>query len=327
MSGVDGLALLARQRAAKTDEDRYAVLDFLQKWLGGDGKARRTKQFEYSAVRSFFLHNRCALPQDPSFKIRSNRVTVAPKLAVEHIHDIVKNATLRDRSLILVKWMALLDTKRLVHVGEHLSGQVVDQIKKEMNPVRLDLPSRKQNERPWFTFIGKDAVDALKEYFEKERGWPKANEPIWLNHIGKAITVEGFKEQWIRLCRRCGLVPVERSDSPGTRYGFNTHETRDVAKSLLHTHAKAQGFDMDCAEFWLGHTVDPLGYDKFYKDQEYVKKQYLIAERHLNILSTPRESEQVQQQDERIKSLETQLQDLRQMITAGISQLEKTPKS
>ena len=57
---------------------------------------------------------------------------------------------------------------------------------------------------------------------------------------------------------------------------------RDLAKSLLHTRAKGDGFDMDCAEFWLGHTVDPLGYDKFFNDFEYVKKQYLIAKKYLN---------------------------------------------
>jgi len=32
---------------------------------------------------------------------------------------------------------------------------------------------RKSHEKAWFTFIGKAAIDALREYFEKERGWPK----------------------------------------------------------------------------------------------------------------------------------------------------------
>jgi len=52
-----------------------------------------------------------------------------------------------------------------------------------------------------------------------------------------------------------------------------------------------------------------------------VEKNHSIAERYLNVLSNPLESEQVQQQDERIKTLEKELHDLRQMIQAGITQL------
>jgi len=38
----------------------------------------------------------------------------------------------------------------------------------------------------------------------------------------------------------------------------------------------------DPVEFWFCHTVDALGYDKFYNGQEYI-----IAEKYLNTISTP----------------------------------------
>jgi hypothetical protein len=46
---------------------------------------------------------------------------------------------------------------------------------------------------------------------------------------------------------------------------------------------------MDCAKFWCGQVgeIDPLRYDKFYTDSEFVKQQYLIAEPYLNIISNP----------------------------------------
>jgi len=67
---------------------------------------------------------------------------------------------------------------------------------------------------------------------------------------------------------------------------------------------------MDCAKFWMGHTVHPLGYDKFYNDQEYVRKQYLIAEKYLNIISKPTEQERPDTQ-ERITKLEADFEELR----------------
>ena len=53
--------------------------------------------------------------------------------------------------------------------------------------------------------------------------------------------------------------------------------------------AKADGLDMDCVKLWCGQVgeIDPLRYDKFYKDEAYIRSQYLIAEKHLNIITNP----------------------------------------
>ena len=74
----------------------------------------------------------------------------------------------------------------------------------------------------------------------------------------------------------------------GSRYGYNLHEMRDIATVLLIS-AKNQGFDMDCVKLWCGQVgeIDPLMYDKFYRDMDYVRHQYLLAEPYLNILSDP----------------------------------------
>jgi hypothetical protein len=51
--------------------------------------------------------------------------------------------------------------------------------------------------------------------------------------------------------------------------------------------AKGEGFDMDCAKFWSGRLsgLDREKYDKFYQDIEFVRNQYVIAEKHLDIVS------------------------------------------
>ena len=325
--GVDARSLLLRQ---VDSEDPYELLDLLQKFVSGLDRTRKGKQIVYTAVRSFFTHSRCALPEDRGFKVRSTRLGIVPKLTVSHIVDAVKGANLRDRSILLVKWQGMLDNERLVYVGRNLSDQVVTQIKSKVHPVRIDLAGRKNNEQGFYTFIGRDATDALTAYFEKERGWPKPDEAIWLqkswNGKARTFTTTGLVHMWLRLLRRIGLLPKKRGPK-NARYGYNLHEMRDIAKSLLHTHAKPEGFDMDCAEFMLGHIVDPLGYDKFYNDQEYMRKQYLTAEKHLNIVSgggasTP-SREELKRQEQEILTMKGEVARLIQLVQELQQQIEK----
>jgi hypothetical protein len=158
--------------------------------------------------------------------------------------------------------------------------------------VRVDLPGRKSNENDaeggYYCFIGADAISVLREYFETERGWPKPEEPVWLNENRTPVTKGGLEATWMRLLRRAGKIPAKKGP-PGSRYGYNLHEMRDVATTLMHTHAKNQGFDMDCAKLWCGQVgeIDPLKYDKFYRDTDYVRQQFLLAEPYLNIVSNP----------------------------------------
>jgi len=39
------------------------------------------------------------------------------------------------------------------------------------------------------------------------------------------------------------------------------------------------------AEFMMGHVVDPLGYNKFWRDPDYVAGEFLKAEPWLNVVS------------------------------------------
>jgi hypothetical protein len=62
-------------------EDSYLVLDMLQRYVNTLVLRKSSKRKAYSVVRSFFLHNRCALPQDPSFHVRGDKPSVQGKLS------------------------------------------------------------------------------------------------------------------------------------------------------------------------------------------------------------------------------------------------------
>ena len=304
--------LLEKQRAALMSGG-FEVLDLVQNYVSGLNLTRSAKLSTYNIIRSFFKHNRCPLPDDGSFIVRSSKPAPIARLTLENVQALVLNCNLRDRSLVLVKWQSMVDAERLAYVNKFCVEQIVKQIREGVHPIRLDIPGRHGNPRGFYTFFGKDARDALVAYFEKERGWPRSGEGIWVGK-GRALSTRGIKAVWLRLTKRAGLIP-RKGGVRGTQYGYGSHEMRDLAKSLLHTHAKKDGFDMDACDFWLGHTIDKLGYDKFYQDREYVQKQYLIAEKYLNIISRPEVSEeQRHQEQETVLKMRRELDEVKELV-------------
>jgi hypothetical protein len=195
------------------------------------------------------------------------------------------------------KWQSFLDNSRMIYANEHCSDQIVQQIQEGRDPVRIDIPGRKETENDtsgrYYTYIGKDAMDALTTYFEEERGWPKKGEAIWLQSNRRHLQKATMEALWLRLTRK--ICKVSRRKGPlGSRYGFNLHEFRDAAATYLYVHAKPKGLEMDCVKFWSGRVgeIDPHRYIKFYQDPGFVQKQYQIAESFLNIASgTPADQE------------------------------------
>jgi len=92
----------------------------------------------------------------------------------------------------------------------------------------------------------------------------------------------------MRLVRRAKLVPARRSDSQKTRYGFNIHNTCDLAISLL---ATVPDLKDHCVEYWAGHDIDPLHYKDLTLHPQFLEDQYRLAIPYLNIISGKREPE------------------------------------
>ena len=296
-------------------EDSYIVLELVQRYINKLVLRKSSKRKAYSVIRSYFAHNHCPLPQDPSFKIRGDRPPVQSKLTVQDVIEPCHAANLRYRSMYITKWQSMMDNERLIYANLHCSDEIVKQVQMGVTPVKIDLPGRKANENDlegkYYTYIGNDAIDALTKYFEDERGWPKKGEPIWTYSTGEPVEKAGFEASWLRLFRRMGKVNKDKGPL-GSRYGFNLHELRDAATTWLHISAKAAGLDMDCVKFWCGQVgeIDRLKYDKFYQDQNYIRKQYQIAEPYLNILSNPT-SITDPQQEEKVQTLEAEVDALK----------------
>ena len=292
-------------------QDPLDVLDLIQTYvLGLPAQLRyKTKFNAYEAPRSFFQHNRVILPVDRAFQIRSETPPVVRRLSIENMRELIGLASQPLRSILVCRWMSLTDTEGLIYISNHFSQEIVEAIKTNQPTVRLSMPGRKshKNQKPFFTFIGRDALASIKEYFDRAKRWPQPGEPVWISEqTNSGITKALFNQAWLALLRKAKLIPKQRGER-SSRYGYGAHNTRDLTISLLSTVPNLKEF---VVEFWAGHDIDPNQYRDLYNLQpKFAADQYNLAEPYLNILSAPQTADA-----EEVKGLRDQVQEQGEVI-------------
>jgi len=258
--------LLEIHRKAVADGGEYKVLDLLQEYVGGRSGRYNHLYKIYSDVRTFFKKNRVPLPDD-DFNINADVEPAQGRLSVDVIKVLVDAADLDMKSFYLTLWMGILDLERFSQLnvkfgydlGLHVKGRGDE-------PFLVSFPGRKKNRNKtvFHTYIGRDALSAWREYFERVRGYPGEGEAALLDMKGDPIKKETLRQRHLRLLEK--LHYIKRGGSSSNRFGYNLHDFRDEAKTLLHLQGKREGLDLECVDFWMGHVTDPNHYDKFFRD-------------------------------------------------------------
>ncbi|MFH0749013.1 MAG: hypothetical protein V1915_03750 [Candidatus Bathyarchaeota archaeon] len=283
-----------------------------------------SKAHFYSAIRSIYEHNYAPLPRDANFRIHGETPPVEGELTVEGLRKIVLAANRCYRAVFLCMFQSGMGVGEFTAFNR-MWDRIGPQLKKERT--RVDLSGRKhaKNREPFYTFLGRDAIVALKEYLEKDRGPIKAGEAIFLNQHGNPLNGSNIGDQFLECAIRGGLTqektipctvcggktlkhrkPFNKESkalkvfyrcldcgnetwasddqrvSRSVRYGTNPHEMRDLFRSEWDT-STAKGV---CAEFFMGHDIDPNDYNKVMKmHPDWAEEQYALAEPFLNILT------------------------------------------
>jgi len=322
--GLSPSQLVEFQRGAAKSGEEFLVLDVLEKYINGKSGTYKSLLNYYSVLRSFFKKNRAPLPED-DFRINPDREPVAAKLSLEVVKTLVSNVSGGGRAFYLTLWMGLLDLERFRILNETGAAALVKHLKEcgVEKPLMIEYSGRKQSRGrvKFYTFIGRDALAAWLDYFEHGRGWPRDGEPLIKDRYGNPIRKYSLQLRHLRLLER--LKYTKRGGPIETRHGYNLHEFRDIARTLLHLQGKKDGLDLECAEFWMGHVTDPNQYDKFYMDENYTLEQYRIAEKYLNIVSESAAASQLQEEmvkrDQAIKKLTDKFEE----ATRRLENLEK----
>jgi len=268
----------------RADPYNYDILDLAQAWIMTIGSSAGYRRKALSAVKSFFLHNRVELPKDPGFRIRADRPRVPGTLSTDELKMIVTKSNPMYRAIFLSMFQGGLGRAEFIHWNLTGLESVREQISKSSRFLRIDLPGRKRmrNITPYFSIIGRDAISALKTYLQDHRPASESG-AIFISQYKTPVNDSALANYWMRHVRSLGYVPPAQTGRrrTGIRYGKNLHELRDLFRTRWEK-SPAKGLT---AEYLMGHVVDPLEYNKAFRDFDYVVSEYVKAERWLNILS------------------------------------------
>lgn len=300
--------LIEHQRNT-TNSERYEILDLLQNHVLGIPGRYNYKLKPYTTVRSFFKYSRAELPRDV-FHPRAEIPPVVGTLTADEIKLVVLSANPVHQAVFLCMLQGGMDENSIVHWSNTGYEALTDALpetktlRREDRFIRIELPGRKKfrNIKPFYTYIGADAIDSLENWLKRR---PEGSEAIFINQYGRSINEESMRVYWTRKLKRLGIIEPGEPGNKGNRYGKSPHEIRDVFRSLWEK-SPAKG---SVAEFAMGHQIDPLEYNKAFLDKDWTRREYLKCLPYLQIMSSGKPFGRVDEDE--VESLRRELSDLR----------------
>jgi len=256
----------------------------------GKGVSDKMAHYFIGAVRSFYATYDVTVRMRGRHKLpRPRVVNKRMKVGGEQVKVLVDHArTPRDRAIILTLFQSGMDVSTLCSLKY---GDVAEGFDKDEYPLKLELYRLKTGVE-YYTFLGKDAVQALRAYVAdmKARGVNYTNgSPLFLKERGKqALTTNLVQNMMKDVAVRSGLV-----DEKNNGKAFNPlspHALRESFGSLMIN----SGVPDTIVDFWLGHSIGEMA--EAYKgvQLESLKQIYLEREKLISISGSEVDVEEIE---------------------------------
>jgi len=280
----------------------------------GKGVSDKLAHMFVSAVRSFYsvydLEVRMkGARRLPKAKITNKRMIVA----AEQVKILVDNArTPRDRAIILSHFQGGLDVSTLCSLTY---GDVSEGLAKNEHPLKLE-PQRPKTGVQNYTFLGRDAITALKAYLSDMRSKGvvfKHTTPLFLQERGKgAMKTSNVQDMMKDVAVRSGFIDAENNGKAFNPIG--PHGLRESFGSIMTN----SGVPDTVVDFWLFHEVGELA--EAYKSVQFesLRKMYLDREKLLSISASKVDVEEIR---EKLRvEVEQQNRQLQIMVNSLVSE-------
>lgn len=245
----------------------------------GKGVSDKRANSMVNAVRSFYstfgvtfrMKGRHALPKP---RVQNKRMRVA----AEQVKILVDHArTPRDRAIILTLFQSGMDVSTLCSLQHR---DVSKGLKSEELPLKLEL-YRKKSGTEYYTFLGKDAVEALKAYMAdmkaRSRSF-KADTPLFLKERGKkGLTTNLVQNMMRNVALKSGLIDEENNGKAFNPLG--PHALRESFGSIMIN----SGVPDTIVDFWLGHSIGEMAEAYKSLQAESLKEMYLQRENLISV--------------------------------------------
>jgi integrase len=270
-------------------------------------------------IKSFFTHNRVELPADKTLNLHGNVPNVEGTLSPDDVKRIILSSNVAYQAVFLTMLGSGMGQAEFIAWSDEGLEDLKAQLGKDPKIIKISLHGRKgdKNQYNYSTFIGGDALVALKRYMAERGPRPGA---VFINTQGKAITKMVLYMYWTRKLRRLGLSTYGKGWE-----GKHPHELRDVYRTLW----RHSGVPVEYAEYFMGHreAFDKYGYDRTAQDEDELRKQYEAALPFLNILSESKpfklvKEDEVTKLNTKIKDMEAQLEEAKHGQNGEIAELE-----
>lgn len=294
--GLEDLLHRYIQPLSQEREFVIVIKDYLLDPINKD-QSDKTMKIMVNAIKSYFEKNEA--PINFKYNVKVGHVTTEDRedsasLNLDEVMQLltVGNPTIVQKTALLCKFHRGLDTSTLIdRFNFEAWQQLVDYFGTEdykkwdlsLCPAPIKL-TRIKTTYPHIGFLDRDAMDSLVKYLEyrkKQTGKEMSQDQgIFLTEKKRPITKEWVMATMKKLRKNAGL-DQKLSGYKITKYRINSHEFRDLLKSVL----------MDCnvrpdvCEHLIGHKPK----DSYEKQAELFPKslrtEYAKASRRLNIFS------------------------------------------
>jgi hypothetical protein len=278
------------------EEHRYKHFDAVNAYITSRHTGTYDKRGTWNAVRNFYLHHHCQFPRltraeaEKMFAISEldkKRARELVPLQLEEVRQLIIHAKMPYQAVFCIMLQAPMSIQEFKDFNRNQWQDVVKNLGKP-GPIQVNMIRSKTSRgkvQKYYVFLSQDSKELLSAWL---RIRPKTNDPHcflsfqkndkkWVpvgNQIGAMVT---------ETARRAGLIG-KGTDGAASRYHIHAHEFRDLFKSMC----SIRGVREIASEWFLGHDLDRLGYDKSpYYDVNLFLREYKKVEPVLNVISNP----------------------------------------